>query len=220
MPKRTQTRQVRPRGKPYVHQGFLSFAKKLAPLNRIGEIFEQNRIHLKERKYTPTGILIELGSHKAMPGGLMATRANVQTLADAFGLKTVSRSTDTGRLEATTRDHAIIPFPAKLAPLFQHPRQRLEIPLSKTGRQVGRFRAIDRFIDSKGNPVFAYYHYSRRASPPSQATLHRWFVEFFPHPLSERIAKALSERNATFIGKRFSEWMKRTKKLPITRKQN
>lgn len=213
MARRPTTRQVRPKKLPYHHQRFFPFAKKLEPLNRIAEIFEQNRIHLIARKYTSNGVLIELGSHKMKPGGLMATEENIQRLADHFGLKDLHLNDDGERRCIVTHDHKIVPPSPGLAHIFENPRARLEIPRSK-GRVIGKFHDVAAFLDAKQRPVFAYYHYSRRASPPSQAAQHRWFVEFFNHPLSERIAKALSERNATFIGEKYLEWLKKTSKLP------
>lgn len=205
-------RIVRPPKTRYVHQELLPFLKDVDWKYRIRDRFAQNSIHFKGMVDKPTTAMIELGSHKQQPGGLMLDPHNVQYLASVFSLhpKLFSQTEDrhTSFFIPRRGEHLVRKLSDSTLPgAYTDIRRYLGLSPREIKKRIGKALSIE-FVDKHGAPVMVFREYSRRASPPSQAMLHRWFIEFFPHPSSLKIAEAITEQNARRIGPRYKTWVK------------
>lgn len=212
------TIQARPKGKPYLHQGLLAFAKQSEWKFRILERFQQNTIHFNGMIEKPNSVLIELGSHKHSPGGLMVDPVNLIRLAHVFNVSPKLYVESRGRgnnfffIQGDDRlTRSIGDSFAQEA--YRDMRSYLNATSNEIKKRIGKAFSLE-FVDQKGKPVMVYRHYYRRASPPNQYKIHRWFVEFFPHESSLKIAEAITERNAREAGPRYIAWaQKKAKEL-------
>ncbi|MFH0970577.1 MAG: hypothetical protein V1776_03915 [Candidatus Diapherotrites archaeon] len=206
--------------KSYIHQKYLPFTKKFAKeiewKGRVTEIFQQNDIHLRGVKLKPKSILVELGSWKEKPGGLMLDYSNVMKISSHFGLKVKAEYSDrNGRAEhgnyfyREVGDGMIETLNLKESgelQAFKNPREYLELPSKVQKRRLGRIHSVV-FTDNKGNHVFTYHHYVGREHMPQQFLTHRGYVEFFAHKLAPVLAKMLTERKARKTGPKYLKWL-------------
>jgi transcriptional regulator with XRE-family HTH domain len=210
---KTKRPLARHKSKKYAHQGLLPFMHGVEWKYRIHERFRQNRIHLKGMVDKPNSVMIELGSHRQSSGGLMITPHNMVLLARVFNISPTLLVQSQGRgsrfyfpkgdahLVRTTSDSF---YPEA----YRNIRSYLGLSQREIAKRIGRADSIE-FKDAVGKPVMVYRHYVRRSSPPSQAMLHRWFIDFFDHPLAIRLAEAIAERNAREAGPRYLAWAKK-----------
>jgi hypothetical protein len=220
-----RTGKTTPRRREYIHQRYLPFSKKFARekewRGRVAEIFKQNNINLLGTRSTAHSIIVELGSWKERPGGLMADYHNIQTLASHFGLRVKTEYADrSGRAEHESyffREagggfvEPLKPIESNELQVFKNPRGYLRLPSKVEKRKIGRIHAVV-FMDKRGRPVFTFYYYSGRENWPRQSFTNRWFVEFFSHSLVPSLAKALAERKARNTGPNYMRWLEQVHK--------